>query len=178
MGIKFPVALALSALLVFPAAAQPVKVLKGSEITESAVVEGLSPEEGVRMRSFKVKREGSDPDEGAPSVSMLITFQTNSASLTHEASQSLNAVGQALSTDKLAKYSFRIEGHADPRGGSDLNQRLSQARAETVREYLVQNKGIDGDRLMAIGKGDRELLDKEHPAAPENRRVTIVTIPK
>ena len=159
-----------------PAAAQTTKVLKDTEITESALIEALSPEGGIRKRSIKVLRDQQPgPAEKAASASMLITFHTNSADLTPEARKSLDVVGRALNMDKLAEYKFAIEGHADPRGGPDFNQRLSQARAETVKDYLVRNHQIGEDRLKAVGKGDHELLDKENPIAPENRRVTIVT---
>lgn len=161
--------------LVHPAAAQTTKVLRGSEITESALIEALSPEGGIRTRSFKVLRDEPGAAEQAAKASMLITFHTNSADLTPEARQSLDVVGRALNMNKLASYDFIIEGHADPRGGPDFNQWLSQARAQTVRDYLVQNHHIDENRLSAVGKGDRELLDKENLVAPENRRVTIVT---
>jgi|SRR5687768_7227858 outer membrane protein OmpA-like peptidoglycan-associated protein len=162
-------------VLMHPAAAQTTKVLRGSEITESALIEALSPEGGIRTRSFKVLRDEPGAAEQAAKASMLITFHTNSADLTPEARQSLDVVGRALNMNKLASYDFIIEGHADPRGGPDFNQWLSQARAQTVRDYLVQNHHIDENRLSAVGKGDRELLDKENLVAPENRRVTIVT---
>lgn len=175
MGVKSVLKLIAFSILALPVGAQPPNVLKGSEITESALIEGLSPEGGVRTRSFKVLRDQPDAAQKAGSVSLLITFHTNSADLTAEARRSLDVVGRALNMDKLANYDFIIEGHADPRGGADFNQHLSQARAETVRDYLVRNHNIDEDRLEAIGKGARELLDKENPVAPENRRVTIVT---
>jgi len=41
--------------------------------------------------------------------------------------------------------------------------------------YLVNAHKIDAKRLKATGKGDSELLNKDNPAAEENRRVTIVT---
>ena len=78
--------------------------------------------------------------------------------------------GQA---DRLARFKFSIEGHADPRGASDSNQRLSEERAEAVRQYLVQTKNIESERLQSVGKGDKEPLNVNDPAAPENRRVTI-----
>lgn len=162
-------------ILAFPVTAQTTKVLRGSEITESALIDALSPEGGIRTRSFKVKPDEPSPGEQAASASMLITFHTNSADLTSEAQASLDVVGRALNMDKLMRYNFIIEGHADPRGGPEFNQWLSQARAQTVRDYLVQSHNVDPHRLTAVGKGARELLDKENPVAPENRRVTIVT---
>ena len=178
MTIKSILALMALTALALPATAQTTRVLKDTEITESALIEALTPERPIRTRSIKVLRDQPGPADKAASASMLITFHTNSADLTPEAMQSLDVVGRALKMDKLAEYKFSIEGHADPRGGPDFNQRLSQARAETVRNYLVRNHDIDKDRLTAIGKGDHEPLDKKNPIAPENRRVTIVTEPK
>ena len=182
--MKLRLAFVLTALstLALHAGAEETKVLRREEITESALINALTPEKGIRTRSIKVMRDqpGDQPGpaEKAASASMLITFHTNSASLTPEARQSLDVVGRALNMDKLAPYKFAIEGHADPRGTPDFNQQLSQARAETVKDYLVRNHQIDEDRLVAIGKGDHELLDKNNVAAPENRRVTIVTEPR
>jgi outer membrane protein OmpA-like peptidoglycan-associated protein len=173
----FGIFIALSGIAL-PAASQANKVLKGSEITESALIEALTPEGGIRTRSIKVFRDQPDAAEKAASASMLITFHTNSADLTLEARQSLDVVGRALNMDKLAKHNFIIEGHADPRGGPEFNQQLSQERAQIVRDYLVRNHGIDEERLTAIGKGAHDLLDKENPISPENRRVTIVTRPQ
>ena len=83
---------------------------------------------------------------------MLITFETNSAELTPRARQSLDVVGRALASNQLAEFKFQIEGHADPRGGNELNDRLSQARAESVRQYLTQQHGIAEQRLARSAK--------------------------
>jgi outer membrane protein OmpA-like peptidoglycan-associated protein len=69
-----------------------------------------------------------------------------------------------------------VEGHTDPRGTADSNLVLSRERADSVRRYLIENHGIEADRLTAEGKGDREPLNTSSPAAPENRRVTFVTL--
>ena len=156
------------------ASAQSVPILRGTDLNESALIEALTPEPPeIRSRSLKV--EPSRPPKPA-AASLLITFQTNSAELTPQARESLDVVGRALKANELAELRFEIEGHADPRGGHEFNQRLSEARAESVRIYLVQAHGISGSRLRAVGKGDRELLNTGNPIAPENRRVTIKTV--
>jgi len=150
----------LAAALSMPAVAQSTQVLKGSQITKDALVGALTP----RDRSF-----------GPSKQSILITFETNSTELTAEAKQSLDVVGQALNDSKLSEYKFLIEGHADPRGTAEWNQQLSEGRAEAVRLYLVQSQNVADQRLQAVGKGASEPLNQANPAAPENRRVTIVT---
>ncbi|MGE5451951.1 MAG: OmpA family protein [Acidobacteriota bacterium] len=160
----------------------PTTVLKGSAVTESNLVDALTPEDApVVTRSLRVQRDnpvkpGAVADKPRKaSASLLITFETNSAELMPQAKKQLDVVAAALRNDKLAEYSFNVEGHADPRGTHDGNLTLSQQRAESVRSYLVTQHSIDPKRLKAVGKGDAELLNKSNPNAVENRRVTIVT---
>ena len=49
-------------------------------------------------------------------------------------------------------------------------------RAESVANYLVKSQGILPERLKAIGKASSEPLNLARVDAPENRRVTIVTV--
>ncbi|MBC7944723.1 MAG: OmpA family protein [Burkholderiales bacterium] len=163
----------LLAAFAMPAAAESGKVLQGEQITESALIEALTPTENIRTRSIRVTRDQAEPAQPAK-ASLLIIFDTNSANLTPRAKHSLDAVGRALKSDDLAEFKFVIEGHADPRGGPELNQRLSQARAESVRQYLVRAHGVEERRMGAVGKGDSELMNSQNPIAAENRRVTIV----
>jgi outer membrane protein OmpA-like peptidoglycan-associated protein len=175
--------LLLAAALAAPLWAQAqdmgdTRVLKGNKVTEANLLDALTPPpEPVVTRSLKVSRDGagvSAPERKA-SASLLITFLTNSSELTESAKQQLDVVAGALKNDRLADYSFNVEGHADPRGNADANMVLSQQRAESVRDYLVTTHSIAADRLKAEGKGDHDLLNRAVPAAPENRRVTIVT---
>jgi outer membrane protein OmpA-like peptidoglycan-associated protein len=165
---------------VLPAFGQQAPIMKEGQVTEDALIDALTPAQPLRTRSIRVMRD--DEPGGAPakraSASLLITFATSSASLTERAKRSLDVVGQALASDKLASFRFGIEGYADPRGTSDANLKLSQARAESVRDYLVTSKHIDRARLEPVGKGDQELLNKSNPIAPENRRVTIINLSK
>ena len=93
-----------------------------------------------------------------------------------EARRSLDVVGGALQSPQLEQYRFSIQGHADPRGTPERNLALSQARAESVRRYLVANKHIRDERLQAVGKDDTELMNHENPIVPENRRVSFVNL--
>ncbi|WP_457424732.1 OmpA family protein [Roseateles sp. P5_E7] len=162
-------------------AANPV--LKGKQVTESALVDALAIEppeaaSGVGvMRGFRpAGKPGAPPVKAGPGkASLLITFATNAADLSADAQRQLDVMARALQTDTLAGFSFRVEGHADARGEADTNQRLSQQRAQAVVDYLVSKHGILADRLNAIGRGSSEPLNKIQANAPENRRVTFVT---
>lgn len=165
------IVLGLAMILASSAAVAQV-VLKGSELTESALIDALTP--AARTRNLS-----RDPQRAAarnPAASILITFETNSTELTAQAKGQLDVVGRALASNRLAEFTFLLEGHADPRGTSELNQWLSEGRARSVVQFLVAQHGIDPARLRPIGKGDREPLNRADPAAAENRRVTIVTM--
>jgi outer membrane protein OmpA-like peptidoglycan-associated protein len=156
-------------------------VLKNSQVTESALIDALEvegpavPASGV-TRGFRpaVRPAGAKP-AGPGKASLLITFATASAELLPESKTALDTVAKALQSDKLAGFTFKVEGHADPRGLAEQNMTLSQQRAQAVVNYLVKERGILPERLAPQGKGATELADPQRPDAPENRRVTIVT---
>lgn len=141
---------------------------------------------GPRTRSFRpgirpAAAVGSTSAAGTVAASqggrasILFSFVTGSAELTGQARSALDVLAGAMKSERLNGARFSVEGHADPRGNDDANQRLSTARAEAVREYLVGKHGLAADRLEAVGRGSSQLLNKDDPAAAENRRVTIVT---
>ena len=182
---------AAAALLGAPAFAQE-RVLREGQVTERALVDALTPpqaasapEEGVRTRSFRpavrpAATAGTTAAAGAAAgqagrASILVTFVTDKADLTPPARNALDVLAAAMKSDRLAGVRFTIEGHADPRGGEDYNMKLSQARAESVRAYLISKHGLAAERVDAVGKGSSNLLNKTNIAAPENRRVTIVS---
>ncbi len=72
-----------------------------------------------------------------------------------------------------------IEGHTDSSGDSAANQRLSQARAEAVRDYLVDRLQVSAARLTAIGYGDSRPIAKNETAdgRRQNRRIDLVIRP-
>lgn len=155
-------------------AQQPAKVIDQKDVNENALVDMLTP--APVSRSIKVTRDGQPAQTPPPSASLLITFETGSAKLTPDAQKSLAVVARALKNEKLNDFKFAVEGHADPRGNVESNQKLSQQRAESVAAFLAEQQKIDMARLKPVGKGQAEQLNIANPAAPENRRVTFKTL--
>lgn len=73
-----------------------------------------------------------------------------------------------------------VEGHTDTSGNSAANQRLSQARAEAVRDHLTQRLQIPAGRITALGHGDtRPVASNEtEQGRRENRRIDLVITPR
>jgi len=114
----------------------------------------------------------------APSVNLFVQFANGSAELTPEATRSLDELGKALSSNDLAPYHFRIEGHTDTVGAKGYNQSLSERRAAAVAEYLASHFGVSQTRLVTVGVGSDHLLvpTPDQTAEPRNRRVQVVNI--
>ena len=184
---------ALAALLaVGGAQAQQERVMREGQVTQQALIDALAPaaaasapaEDQPRTRSWKpgvrpaAAAAGTAAAAAQPArASILVTFVTSSADLTGDAKRALDVLAAAMKSEKLASVKFTIEGHADPRGNEEHNLKLSQSRAESVRAYLTSSHGLAADRISAVGKGSSALMNPSEPAAPENRRVTIVANP-
>lgn len=108
-------------------------------------------------------------------VNLHIPFKLNSADLTGEAETQLTYLGEALQSPELAGLEIGIFGHTDASGSAMYNMALSDQRAQTVRQFLLEKFDLQEARLTAKGYGEDRLLDSEHPNAAKNRRVEIVT---
>ncbi len=103
-------------------------------------------------------------------LEQAIFFQTAKAIIMSKSYGLLDEVAAALAARPTMQV--RIEGHTDSRGGHAYNLRLSQARADSVKAYLV-GKGISSDRMEAKGYGPDRPIDTNKTAAgrERNRRV-------
>jgi len=72
-----------------------------------------------------------------------------------------------------------IEGHTDSTGSDEVNEHLSQQRAEAVRQYLVANRTLPYDRIMAVGYGSMRPLASNQTAEGRaiNRRIDVIVKP-
>ena len=144
----------------------------GALIDALAPADNFGPTRNLRLSPADASAPASKLRREAP---ILLTFATNSADLTDDAKRALEVVAKAMKASQLAAQRFVIQGHADPRGSAMGNMRLSEVRAQAVRDYLVNELGISAERLTPVGRGDLEPLNPGLPAAVENRRVTFVT---
>jgi outer membrane protein OmpA-like peptidoglycan-associated protein len=104
-----------------------------------------------------------------------VFFEYKSAEILPPAHAALTTLGRALADTRLADRAFLIAGHTDAKGGVEYNLKLSQERADAVRQFLIDNFGIDPRKLTAKGFGKRRLKNPDEPLAGENRRVQIVS---
>lgn len=107
-------------------------------------------------------------------LSGTVQFNTGHASLKDASLPLLDQVALQLLAHPSPRR-LRIEGHTDNQGDAQANLRLSQARAETVRDYLIA-RGVGGAGLVPIGLGEaRPLADNATAEGrTRNRRVTFV----
>jgi len=110
-------------------------------------------------------------------------FDFDSAALTENGKTILNYNAKLLK--EHPKMKIRIAGYASASGTKEYNQKLSERRATSVKNYLVQEGGIAQDRLSIIGYGDTRPAEYEpvpsdiySEAAKANMRVLFEVIVK
>ena len=111
----------------------------------------------------------------AKTVDLVINFEFNSARIQASSDQQLIRLATAMKMEQLQALRFQVEGHTDAKGSAEYNRVLSEKRAQAVTEFLTKS-GITSERLIPIGKGFTELLNKEDPYSADNRRVRISTV--
>ncbi len=101
-----------------------------------------------------------------------ILFDTGKATIKPESVAVMVDIIQILNEYPNAK--FTVEGHTDSVGSNESNQKLSEARANSVRDFLI-NEGISGARLTAIGYGEEKPIASNTTSLgrKQNRRVEI-----
>lgn len=106
-----------------------------------------------------------------------VIFQSNRDVISEVSASLLGAVtGVAMLCNE---HDIEIQGHTDARGSDGHNMKLSQMRADAVREHLI-NLGVEGGGLVAVGFGESRLVDSSGTpaAAAKNRRIEFQVKPK
>lgn len=168
-AVFFAIMVVSAALIGWPARAQTDS--RSDTPTTQQMVDQLKPKP-ARTRSLRNLEVESAPP---PSLSLQIQFDFNSARVSPVSQQALKNLAEAMQSPELKSASFSIEGHSDAKGKAEYNLKLSQSRAEAVRDFLMMQL-VDAQRLKPVGKGSTEPVNLLDPTAAENRRVRIVNL--
>ena len=107
------------------------------------------------------------------SINIEVYFDFDSAVLTSKAFEQITPLGEALSSPDIGSGRYLIIGHTDAKGSAAYNQTLSEKRAASVRNYLMERFDVLPGSLTSVGLGETQLKRPAEPNAGINRRVEI-----
>ena len=158
--------------------------LGGATAERAALVQRLEAQERVKQQFEQVEKmfvadEARVFREGNNVILRLVglSFDSGASQIKPQNFDLLAKVEKAI--DVFPRSELIIEGHTDSHGGDDLNQKLSQERAESVQQYMINAMRIPTYRLIATGYGEtRPVASNETEAGrARNRRIDIVIKP-
>jgi len=105
-----------------------------------------------------------------------MNFAVGSAQLRPENFALLTKLQRALR--EFPEHPIQVAGHTDSQGNPEVNQSLSERRAESVRQYLMANMAIPESQIMAIGYGETQPLasNETSEGRAKNRRIDVKII--
>lgn len=188
------IAFALGALAVL---ALPIATARAQTPVKSAdIIEKLAVDTEADLDLAALKQQAADriktradpqPQKRppiAPQLSKLpqirfdIVFDQDSSLIRPASYQTIGSIADALTDPKLRPYRYLIVDHVESAGRRDHNLILSQRRADSIRDVLVNTFKVNSKRLQSLGLGEEQLQDVNRPAAPVNARVQLVAIGK
>jgi OOP family OmpA-OmpF porin len=142
-----------------------------------AVVTAAQAERAGGLPDLVVDSRISDCANCAPilvTIVLNVEFDTDKAVVKDEYRNEIKKVADFMKT--YPKTNAVIEGHTDNVDTAEYNQKLSEARANSVRQYLINNFGIKASRLTAVGYGLTKPIasNNTEEGRQKNRRVQAV----
>jgi outer membrane protein OmpA-like peptidoglycan-associated protein len=137
---------------------------------EPEIINGFEDQDGCPDKGLARTRRGR------VEIFDSIHFETASATIKPESFPTLDAVAATLVGTPQIRL-LEIQGHADERGDDDYNLQLTEARAHSVKQYLIAH-GVAPDRLQSHGYGETRPVCRAHTAAcwTKNRRVELIIL--
>jgi outer membrane protein OmpA-like peptidoglycan-associated protein len=129
---------------------------------------------GTRSLTTNERNEIASMSGERPAVDLQVYFDFNSAAITPKAVPQLTNLGNALTQPELRDSLITLNGHTDAKGTDSYNQQLSERRAETIKQYLVDHFQLSAQNLVTVGFGKQGPKNPDDLFAPENRRVEVV----
>ena len=113
-----------------------------------------------------------------PQIRFDVVFDPDSSLIRPASYQTIGSLADALTDPKLRPYRYLIVDHVEAAGRRDHNLILSQRRADSVRDVLVNTFKVAPKRLVALGLGEEQLQDTNRPSSPANARLQIIAVGK
>ena len=158
--------------------------LGGATAERAALVQRLEAQARVKEQFEQVEKMFTEDEarvfrQGNTVILRLVglNFASGDAKIRPENFNLLAKVEKAI--DVFPRSELIIEGHTDAYGGDEFNQKLSQDRAESVKQYMINAMRIEDFRLIATGYGEtRPLASNETESGrTKNRRIDVVIKP-
>ncbi len=158
--------------------------LGGATAERAALIQRLEAQARVKQQFEQVEKMFSSYEarvfrESDTVILRLVglNFDSGDAQIKPDNFDLLAKVEKAI--DVFPRSELTIEGHTDSHGGDDLNQKLSQERAESVQQYMINAMRIPTYRLIATGYGETRPVSSNETEAgrARNRRIDIVIKP-
>ncbi|MEE4638412.1 MAG: OmpA family protein [Wenzhouxiangella sp.] len=156
-------------------AARRLADAQASEIELARREAELASEAAASLRRRLELLELRETDRGVVVTLGDVLFELGQTELQAGARENLNDVVDLLQGEPDRR--IRIEGHTDSSGPADVNMRISQERAEAVREALIA-MGIGADRIQAVGMGEEFPIasNETEQGRNQNRRVDVILL--
>ena len=153
-------------------AEESARTVTAASLRQMAAASLKDPSRADRMNRAPL----SDQLEKQAQITIAIQFDLNSARIRPDSFQAVGLMADSLYHPYLQGYRFLVVGNTDGTGSREYNLKLSQQRADAIREALINPFGIAPARIEAVGLGEEQLLKPAEPAAAENRRVQLINI--
>lgn len=155
--------------------ADPITIQHTAEGSQASIGLKAAPKEQPKPEVEEPAYDLSKIEKEKPIILSNLFFATNETTILPESEAGLQDLYTLLSENPNIR--IRITGHTDSVGSDRDNQKLSEGRANSVREDMIK-RGIAPDRMEAVGKGKSEPIasnDTEEGRA-KNRRVEFVIL--
>ena len=105
-----------------------------------------------------------------------VQFDEDAAVVRPDSYRTLGRIADTLTHPHMLGYKFLIVGHTASGGRRDFNLTLSQRRADVIRDILVNTFKVSPKRLVTLGLGEEQLLDRAKPGSAVNQQIEIATV--
>lgn len=162
----------------------------GSDRRNAAVGAGIGAVAGGAVGAYLTRQEADlNEDLAGTGATVVNTGDQLIVTLPESVTFAVDSAAiQPRFTDTLREFAFTLQtypstlidvvGHTDSTGAAAYNQRLSEARATSVLEFLA-TEGVKRERMVAVGRGESQPATSNNTVQGRaaNRRVEIVITP-